>query len=315
MIAEVFDDHVAIVFEGDAEISKRLLKLPFDHVFFTGSSAIGKTIMAAAAEHLTSVTLELGGKSPTIVTTSANIRDAAQRIAVGKFVNNGQTCIAPDYLLIDSKIADSFIKELITQLQTLFAGNGSFQNSESYARIVNKKHFTRLDNLLHDALGKGARLVFGGENDLLSNFFHPAILSDIPADAKLWEEEIFGPVLPIVTYADIDEAISFVNSKPKPLALYVFTRDKKLTDMILNTTSSGAVCINDCAIHFLNHNLPFGGVNNSGIGKSHGHHGFLTFSHEKSVMTQRSGLTTLRPFYPPYTNIKKKMMNWFLKLF
>jgi aldehyde dehydrogenase (NAD+) len=257
----------------------------------------------------------LGGKSPTIITDTANITDAAQRVAVGKFVNNGQTCIAPDYILIDERIASRFIEKLVGQIKKLFSENGSFEHSKSYGRIVNERHFNRLNELVQDALQAGAKMEWGGNADRTTRFFHPMILTQVPAQSRIMNEEIFGPVLPVITYKNLDEAIATVNNKPKPLALYFFTGSHKEREKILRETSSGAVCINDCAIHFLHHNLPFGGVNNSGIGKSHGYYGFLAFSNEKPVLKQKSGFTSVRPFYPPYTATSRKLMDWFLKLF
>jgi aldehyde dehydrogenase (NAD+) len=315
MALEVFEPDVVAVIEGDADISKHLLTLPFDHIFFTGSPAIGKVVMKAAAENLTSVTLELGGKSPTIVSASANLNDAAERITVGKFVNNGQTCIAPDYILAEEKIADELIKKLIDNAKKLFSDNGNFLSSSSYCRISSAKHYSRLTTLLNDALQKGATMELGGNGDANQRFFHPVILSDVPKDSALLEEEIFGPILPIIKYKSLDEAIRFINAKPKPLALYIYSNDRSERNKILKETSAGAVCINDSGIHFLNHHLPFGGVNNSGIGKSHGYYGFLAFSNEKPVLIQKSGFTTVKLFYPPYTNRSKKIMDWFLKFF
>ncbi|MBA4056913.1 MAG: hypothetical protein C0490_19520 [Marivirga sp.] len=316
MAAEIFDPKVVSVFEGDAEISKQLLKLPFDHIFFTGSPAIGKIVMKAASDNLASVTLELGGKSPVIVTASAHIKEAAQRIAFTKFLNNGQTCVAPDYVLIDKKIQKPFVIELSVQIKKLFTeNNNSFETSPHYCRIVNEKHFGRLNELLQDCLVRGAKLELGGKVDLGDRFIHPTVLSQVPLDSLLMEQEIFGPILPIVAFENLEEAIKIVNKKAKPLALYLFTSKKKDEDQILSTTSAGGVCINDCGIQFMQHNLPFGGVNNSGMGKSHGYYGFLAFSNEKAVLRQRHGLSTIKVFHPPYTETSKKIMNWFLKLF
>jgi aldehyde dehydrogenase (NAD+) len=316
MVQEIFPDGRVSVFEGGPEVSQHLLKLPFDHIFFTGSPSIGKQVMKAAAENLSSVTLELGGKSPTIVTRSANIKEAAQRIAVAKFVNNGQTCVAPDYILVDEHVMPSFIEELKVQVKKHFASGGeSFETSTSYCRIVNQKHFSRLTELLQDALYHGARIEFGGKVDQTSRLIHPVILSHVPEQSRIMNEEIFGPILPVISYTDLDSVISIINSKPKALALYIFTQSEKERKKIVQETSSGAICINDCAIHFLHHNLPFGGVNNSGLGNSHGYYGFLAFSHDKPVMKQKRGFTTIQPFYPPYTALSKKLMDWFLKLF
>jgi aldehyde dehydrogenase (NAD+) len=315
MCDEIFDGEVVAVIEGDADTSTALLRLPFDHIFFTGSPSVGKIVMKAAAENLSSVTLELGGKSPTIVTNSANLRDAAQRIAVAKFINNGQTCIAPDYILVDERIADRLISNLVNETKKLFAENGDFQKSTSYCRIVNQKHFNRITDILQDALNLGAKVEFGGNADASSRFMHPMIISQVPTGARLMDEEIFGPILPIVPYKELNEAINLINSKAKPLALYVYTTNSTDRKRILKETTAGAVCVNDSGIHFLHHHLPFGGVNNSGIGKSHGHYGFLAFSNEKPVLRQKSGLTMVKLFYPPYTAWSKRIMEWFLKFF
>ena len=316
MVKEIFDPAVVSCFEGGPDVSTQLLKLPFDHIFFTGSPTIGKVVMKAAAENLASVTLELGGKSPVIITAGASLDDAANRIAFTKFVNNGQTCLAPDYVLIDEKIKDSFTKKLIEQIKNLFAGNGgSIEESANYCRIVNERHFARLNDLLSDALQHGAHIELGGNVDAAARFIHPVVLTNVSASSRIMNEEIFGPILPIISYKNTAEAISIVNSKPKALALYLFTRNAKLQEQILDETSAGGVCVNDCGIHFFHHDLPFGGVNNSGIGKSHGHFGFLAFSNEKPVLKQRGGLTSTKPFFPPYTKFSRRFMDWFLKLF
>lgn len=316
MSEEVFKDNEVTVMEGGTQTSQELLNLPFDHIFFTGSPSIGKVVMKAAAENLASVTLELGGKSPTIVTPSANVKEAAQRIAVTKFINNGQTCIAPDYILAHQQVAADLIKQLKEQIPVLFGGlNKNVADSPDYARIVNEKHFARLADLLREAESKGAKVETGGEMDFSQRFIHPVVLSSVSRQSRIMEEEIFGPLLPVITYSSLDEAIDYVNSKPKPLALYIFGNDRSEIGRIKNETSSGSVCINDCAIQFLHPYLPFGGVNTSGIGKSHGYAGFLAFSNEKPVLRQRSGLTAFRFFYPPYTRGVQRMIDWVLKLF
>jgi aldehyde dehydrogenase (NAD+) len=315
MLGSIFQPEEVAVIEGDAAVSQQLLQLPFDHIFFTGSPAVGKVVMKAAAENLTSVTLELGGKSPAFVTADADLNDAAERISVGKFVNNGQTCVAPDYLLVDEKIKEALIKKIIEKTQRLFFKNETPEKSLSYCRIVNDKHFNRLQELVKDAVSKGATVEWDGKDEAPSRFMHPVILSGIRPDSRIMEEEIFGPVLPVLTFKNLDQAIQLVNSKPKALSLYVFSSRTSSKNKIINETSAGGVCINDCGIHFLHHNLPFGGINNSGTGKSHGHYGFLAFSNEKGVLEQRSGMTSVKAFYPPYTATSRKLMDWFLKLF
>lgn len=316
MCDQVYDKKIVTVIEGGPEVSQELLSQPFDHIFFTGSPAIGKIVMKAAAQHLTSVTLELGGKSPTIVTSSARLKEAAQRIAVAKFINNGQTCIAPDYVLVQKNKATEFIHHLKEQTLKLFSGDGkSIQQSPHYARIVNQKHFDRLNGMLQEAIHKGAKIELTGPVEKAERFIHPMILSDVPLESEIMNEEIFGPLLPVLTYETMDEVISIINEKPKPLALYFFGSKNAELQRVKNETSSGAVCVNDCAVHFLHHGLPFGGVNNSGIGKSHGYHGFLAFSNEKPVLKQMNGFSSFRLFYPPYTSGVQRLINWLLKMF
>jgi aldehyde dehydrogenase (NAD+) len=316
MISELFDEQEVAVFQGDAKVSQHLLELPFDHIFFTGSPAIGKVVMTAAAKNLSSVTLELGGKSPTIVDDSSDLADAAEKIVYGKFLNNGQTCIAPDYLLVHARVEHGLIEEIKKQIKRMFNENGQgIEHSTAYARIVNERHFLRLLSLLDDAMEKGAKLVTGGNHKLLDRYFEPTVISQTPGNARVLDEEIFGPILPIVVYEDVQEAIDFINAKPKPLALYIFSKSEFNKSLILKNTSAGGVCINDCLVHFMNLDLPFGGVNNSGIGKSHGFYGFKEFSNEKSVLSQRIGKTSLKSLYPPYTAFSRKAIDLLLKFF
>jgi aldehyde dehydrogenase (NAD+) len=315
MITELFEPHEVTVCKGGPEVSTQLLQFPFDHIFFTGSPAVGKVVMKAAAENLTSVTLELGGKSPVIVTASTDIKKAAQRIAFAKFINNGQTCIAPDYVLADEKILPDLISNLKEQIQQLFFEGKPLDQSSSYSRIVNERHYLRIQTLITNAIEEGAQVAWSGPMDQTTRFVHPVLLTHVPDAARILEEEIFGPVLPVLGYTDLDQAIAFINKRPKPLALYIFSGQNQVEQKIVKATSAGGVCINDCALQFLHHNLPFGGVNNSGIGKSHGYYGFLAFSNEKPVLRQRTGITAVQFFYPPYTKTTKKLVDWFLKLF
>lgn len=315
MCDEIFDPAIVSVCEGGKAMSQELLALPFDHIFFTGSPSVGKIVMRAAAEHLASVTLELGGKSPAIITDTARLGDAAERIAVGKFLNNGQTCIAPDYALVDKRIADTFIRKLIDRTTAFYAPDGNFETSPDYARIINDANFDRIESLLDEAISDGAKLAWHGNRNKNSRYMHPVILTDVSAESRIMKEEIFGPVLPILTYDTIDDALSQINALPKPLALYIFTSDRTVSNRILMNTSSGTACINDCGVQFLHHELPFGGTNNSGIGKAHGHYGFLAFSNEKAVLKQKNGYSPIKTFYPPFTQRTKRLMDWFLKLF
>jgi aldehyde dehydrogenase (NAD+) len=316
MMDALFDASLVKVIEGGVETSQMLLAMPFDHIFFTGSPAVGKVVMKAAAANLASVTLELGGKSPTIVDESANLRDAAKRIAFGKFINNGQTCIAPDYVMVHQSVKDKFVALLKNDIQQLFNdGKVIDEQSPHYARIVNAKHFKRLNELLTDAVEHGARPETLGTIQSSTNFFPPVLLTNVPATARIMDEEIFGPILPILTFTGKEEVIQQVNAGPKPLALYIFSSRNAFKEYILNNTSAGGVCINECILQFTHPNLPFGGVNNSGIGKSHGHFGFLAFSNEKPILRQKGGWSAPYLLHPPYTQKMKKIVDMLLKWF
>ena len=317
LVREFFEEDLVTVFEGGQDVSSELLRLPFDHIFFTGSPAVGKVVMKAAAENLTSVTLELGGKSPTIVDKTARIDDAAKRIAFGKFLNNGQTCIAPDYVLVHHEVKDKFVEALKREVLLLFGENSKIDEaSSSYSRIVNQRHFKRLSGLIEDSLSTGAKIEMGGVVNEQTNFIHPMILTNVSASSRMMEEEIFGPVLPIVSYSTDDEVIEIINSKPKPLALYVFSHNRGSINKLLAATSAGSVCINECVIQFTHANLPFGGVNNSGIGKSHGYYGFLEFSNQKPVLQQMSRFSSIEMLYPPFrSKLKQSIVKLMLKYF
>lgn len=316
MVGELYPENEVCVFQGAVETAQELLKLPFDHIFFTGSPAVGKIVMGEAAKNLSSVTLELGGKSPVIIDKTANLKDAAEKVAWGKFLNCGQTCLAPDYLLVHKDNKEAFIDHFKAFVQLQFDKDlQGYHNSPDYARIVNDKHYNRINGLIKEAIDKGAKIEIGGQPDEQENFIPPTVLSNVASDAKLMEEEIFGPVLPVITYSSLDEAITMINQKPKPLALYFFGRSRKNRKQVLAQTSSGGACVNDCVVQFSHHNLPFGGVNNSGIGKSHGYHGFLAFSNEKGVLKQRIGLTASKSIYPPYTATVRRLIDAMIKYF
>ncbi|WCL50567.1 aldehyde dehydrogenase family protein [Leptospira sp. GIMC2001] len=309
MLAELFPEEEVAVFEGDHTVSTALTDLPFDHIFFTGSTNVGKIIMERASKHLTSVTLELGGKSPAIITDGADIKKAAHSILWGKFLNAGQTCVAPDYLLIPESKVDDFVEQAKKTVKKFFGSETEDKSSsKDFCRIVNARNFERVSGYIKEAVIKGAKIELGGEVDASQNFIAPTILSKIPKDSKIMEDEIFGPVLPIITYKNLDEAIDFVNSKPKPLALYIFTKDEKKINKILKSTSSGGAVINDLIIHLANSHLPFGGVNHSGHGSYHGFFGFKQFSHERSVLKQ-SPVSAIKMMYPPYNNLAKKLVD------
>ncbi len=258
LVSEFFDEDLVTVIEGTQEVTSQLLRLPFDHIFFTGSPAVGKIVMKAAAENLTSITLELGGKSPAIIDGSADLKDAAKRIAFGKFLNNGQTCIAPDYVLIHDTVQSKFIEEIKSVTTKMFGENGIInESSPNYARIVNKKHFERLNKIVQDAIDKGIKVEMSGPVNEESNFIHPVILTNPGPDTLAMQDEIFGPILPVIPFHTIDEVISIVNNKPKPLALYIFSGRKLFREKILTETSAGSVGLNDCILQFSHPNLPF----------------------------------------------------------
>ena len=308
IIASIFPDNEVALFEGSLPTSQALLDLPFDHIFFTGSPAVGKVVMAAAAKNLTSVTLELGGKSPVIVDESANLRLTAEALMWGKFTNCGQICVAPDHVYVHESVKDKLVEQCKAVLAERYGVTPQEQrNSPHLARVINQRHTQRLAGLLQDAQGRGARVLAGGEVDVATCYIAPTLIEQIPQDAQIMTEEIFGPLLPIMTYRDLDAVVREINAQPKPLALYVFSTNKQRTRRLLAQTSSGGVAINHCVLHYAQGNLPFGGVNNSGIGNAHGHFGFKAFSHERAVL--KSGpILMAKLFFPPYTGFKQKLI-------
>lgn len=295
VVREVFTEDEVAIFEGEADVAQALQELPFDHIFFTGSPAIGKFVMAAAAKNLASVTLELGGKSPTIVDASANLKLAACNIMWAKFANSGQTCIAPDYVYVHESVKDRWVECCREELQKAYGSTlADQQRSPHLAHIVNARHTARVKALLDDANARGAQTLAGGGVVADACFIQPTLLDRIPADARIMEEEIFGPLLPVIGYSQIDQVIASINTGPKPLALYIYSQTDSNIDNVLANTASGGACVNHSLMQFLHGNLPFGGVNNSGIGNAHGHYGFKTFSHERGVVrTQFSLAATL----------------------
>ncbi len=312
IISEAFEEQEVACFEGDAKTSTALLSLPFDHIFFTGSTEIGKVVMEAASKHLTSVTLELGGKSPTVIDKEVNLAKAAEKIAWGKLVNSGQTCIAPDYVFVHQEQLDEFIGLYKAAAEKLFFNNQKIDTS-SYGKIISDKHFKRLKMLVDDAVDKGARVDFGGTFDEAHQSINPILLSKVTAGSKVMQEEIFGPVLPLIPYENLEDVIDQINAKSKPLALYIFSKNKANIKKLIKNTSAGGTCVNDVLVHISNPKLPFGGVNGSGMGSSHGFFGFKTFSHERAIVFQ-SRIDFNRLIYPPYAgkewvlNMLKKIM-------
>ena len=295
VVREVFTEDEVAIFEGEAEVSQALLALPFDHVFFTGSPTIGKYVMGAAAKNLTSVTLELGGKSPTIIDETANLKLAATNIMWAKFANAGQTCIAPDYVFVHENVKDAWLACCREQLIKAYGTTLDAQKSSPHlAHIVNGRHTTRIKALLDDAQAHGARTIMGGGSSEGECFIQPTLLDQVSPTSRIMEEEIFGPLLPVLGYKNLDEVIAHINEGQKPLALYIYSRNNAHIDKVLTQTVSGGACVNHALVQFLQGNLPFGGINNSGIGNAHGHYGFKAFSHERGVVrTQFSFVATL----------------------
>lgn len=298
-------DYIAVV-EGGIEETDRLIHLPFDYMFFTGSDKVGKIVYQAASENLVPVTLELGGKSPVIIDETANLKVASERIAFGKFTNAGQTCVAPDYILVDRKVKDDFIKALKQTLNEFYGK--TIQSSPDYGRIVNHKHFNRLNDLLQD---HKSNIIFGGHSDESDLFIEPTILDNIQTSDLVMQEEIFGPLLPIISYDQFDEVFEIIQSRPKPLSLYLFSEDENSTHRVLNELAFGGGAINDTLMHLANPNLPFGGVGLSGIGNYHGKYSFDTFSHDKSYTFKSTRLESSL-FFPPYKG-KFKYIKAFFK--
>ena len=314
MCEALFRPDEVLLLQGGKEVATDLLKLPWDHIFFTGSPEVGKIVMRAAAEHLCGLTLELGGKNPTVVDETANLRDAAEKIVWGKFLNNGQTCVAPDYLLVHESVQSALVLELQAAIERAYnPGGAGIEASDSLARIVNAHHFARLAGLLEDAQTKGATVAVGGVVDASQNYIAPTILTNVPATARVLEEEIFGPLLPVLTYQNLSETAAYVNARLKPLAQYVFSSSAENRRYLLDNISAGGAGLNETVLHFAHPELPTGGVGNSGLGKAHGHAGFLAFSNEKGVMRQRVGFTGIKAMYPPYTSRVRKLVGLLVK--
>ena len=285
IIEKSFSEDEVAIFEGEAIVSQALQKLPFDHIFFTGSPNNGKLVMAAAAKNLASVTLELGGKSPAIVDETANLSLASSNIMWSKFANAGQTCIAPDYIYVHESVKERLIEACRKELRKAYGESLNDQaNSPYLAHIVNSRHTQRIQSLLDDATSKGARVLTGGGSSDQGCFIQPTLLDNVAPGSRVLEEEIFGPLLPIIGFNNIAEVISEINKGDKPLALYIYSKDSSVINQVLSQTSSGGACVNHSLMQFLHANLPFGGVNNSGLGNAHGFYGFKAFSHERGVV-------------------------------
>ncbi len=300
LLPRYVDPECVRVVEGGIPETTALLAERFDHIFYTGNGAVGRIVMTAAARHLTPVTLELGGKSPTIVDASANLDVAARRICWAKFTNAGQTCVAPDYILAHASIHDRLLERLAATLREFYGADP--QQSPDYGRVINVRHHRRLCKLL-----ESGEVVAGGQVDEADRYIAPTILRDVSPDSPVMADEIFGPILPVLKVASVDQAISFINARPKPLALYVFTEERSVAQTVIDRTSSGGAVVNHAIIHLANPDLPFGGVGESGMGAYHGRGSFECFSHHRAVLKKPSMLDV--PFaYPPYDATKQKIL-------
>ncbi len=283
VISDAFEEKEVALFEGDVDVATALLELPLNHIFFTGSTRVGKLVMAAAAKNLATVTLELGGKSPVIVDAGADVQKIAGDLAGAKQFNGGQACICPDYVFVREEQKDLLIEAFQAKVkENLYDEDGNIKK-DNIAQIVNPQNFNRIKTLFTDAVTKGARVAVGGELEETDRTIHPTLLTDVTPNMQILQEEIFGPILPVMTYKNLDEVIAYIESRDKPLALYIFSNDQGSIDKVLNRTSSGGVTINGIFSHYLENHLPFGGVNQSGIGSYHGYFGFKAFSHERAV--------------------------------
>ena len=300
IISEIFPPEYISLFKGGKDVNQALLKEKFDYIFFTGSPVLGKIVMQAASEHLTPVTLELGGKNPCIVNDCANIEVSAKRIAWGKFLNNGQTCISPDYLLVHESVKNELITQLQKHIKAFYGSNPA--DSQSYGRIINKHHFDRLVKLINSS-----SVVFGGGYNADDLYIEPTILDKVSLSDAIMQEEIFGPLLPILEYKSVDEAMQIINSNQSPLAFYIFADKKSFINNIINKIKAGGICINDTVMNFVNHRLPFGGSGNSGMGQYHGKYSFDTFSRKRAILKQPT-IIDIPLRYPPFSKWQLKFI-------
>jgi coniferyl-aldehyde dehydrogenase len=312
LISRYYSDEEVAVVSGGADVGKAFTELPFDHIFFTGGTSIGRQVMRAAAENLVPVTLELGGKSPVILGKSADLQVAANRVMAGKTMNAGQVCLAPDYVFVREEASGQLVAALKRSVETLYPGG--LRNNDDYTSILNQRHFDRLNSILDDAREKGAEVIelnpFG--EDFSEQSHHkmvPHLVVNPTDDMKVMQEEIFGPILPIKSYSDTKDAVAYINQHPRPLALYYFGNDPAERDYVLNNTTSGGVTVNDVFFHVAQEELPFGGVGSSGMGAYHGRDGFFEFSHRKSVYTQ-TGSELIAVVRPPYGEIFRKFVKF-----
>jgi len=300
VISETFAAEEVAVVTGGPDVAAQLLALPFNHIFFTGSTAVGKLVMAAAAKHLATVTLELGGKTPAVVDVSADVEAAAERIAWGKYFNTGQTCLAPDFVLVHADVAPRFLETLSRAVASFYGReDADRRDTPDLGRVVDDEHFRRLVDLVERSTAMGASIAVGGDWDPATRYFSPTVLTAVRSEMPVMQEEIFGPVLPVMTYANLEEAAHLARPNGTPLGSYVFARDRTAVKRLIQAIPSGGTVVNNTLLHYASSDLPFGGVGASGMGCYHGHHGFLAMSHVRPVVRQREPALA-RFFFPPY---------------
>jgi aldehyde dehydrogenase (NAD+) len=314
MLSRLYPSEEVAVCEGGPKTSQELLALPFDHIFFTGSTRVGRIVAEAAAKNLVPVTLELGGKSPAVIDESADLALAARRTIWGKFLNGGQTCVAPDYVLVPKSHAAAFLKQAKKALAGLYGAESEREKNPDLCRIITPSHAERLAKLVREAVAQGAKIEAGGGSNVAQKYMAPTLLTNVPLNCALMQEEIFGPVLPILAYSTWKDAEHVLRTLDRPLAMYVFSEDADRAEALLSQFSSGGACINGTVLHLGNPDLPFGGTGPSGMGNYHGIHGFRAFSHERSVLRQKH-LSSLDWFHPPYTKAVGKRLKLIFKLF
>jgi aldehyde dehydrogenase (NAD+) len=310
IVASVFPDDEFAVVQGGPEVAQALLRLPFNHIFFIGGHAVGRMVMRAAAEHFASITLEMGGKNPSIIDASAELEDAARKIAWGRVANCGQVCLAPDYALAHQSIEPEFVRHLGAQMRALYDASGKgYQQSPELPRIINRRHFDRIKALLDDALAQGATLAHGGETDGDDLFISPTVLTGLKPGMRILEEEIFGPILCVLPFKQREDVVAEIRTRPKPLATYIFAKERSAIDWFLAHTTSGSTVVNHNLIQSgTNPHLPFGGVNASGIGRIGGRFSFLECSNARAVVEEGPPITDPRLMFPPYSDKYKKMI-------
>lgn len=314
IVAKVFEPDEFAVVQGGPEVAQAVLTLPFNHIFFIGGHAVGRLVMKAAAEHFASVTLEMGGKNPTIIDASADVVDAGKKIAWGRVANCGQVCLAPDYALVHESVQRPFIDALSSSMKKMYDASGAgFQKSAELPRIVNRRHFDRIKGLLDDAIAKGAKVECGGQTDGDDLFIAPTVLSNVDNSMRIMTEEIFGPIICVVPFKNREEAVAEIRTRPKPLGSYIFAKDREAIDYWLANTTSGSTVVNHNLIQSgTNAHLPFGGVNSSGIGRIGGHYSFLECSNQRAVVEDGPGLGDPDMMFPPYSDKYKEAVGWML---